>query len=145
MSDNYNSKVDAAKRLAELRQESAEPAATRAEEGIEFEGEEDKPAFSMVSADRQRKIMVEFRMLDGNAKALAYSYMVSIDFDPSKGIGMDFSGYTVAISGRKLRPLFEGLVAQRIAVVREMDELQAEANLPDGSTVVLKIEIKSAD
>jgi len=40
MSDNHSSKVDAAKRLAELRQEGAEPAAPDANDGIEFESEE---------------------------------------------------------------------------------------------------------
>ena len=85
--------------------------------------------------------MVTFRLLGGNAKALAYSYMVAADFDPSEGIKLDFSGYTVQITGRNLRPVFDGLVAQRVAVVREMDALQADANLGDKATVVTGIKI----
>ena len=145
MSDPFASKVDAAKRLAELRKDGAEPVADEMEEGIVFEPEEEKPAFSMVSADRMRKVMVVFRMLNGNAKALAYSFLVAIDLDPSGSILIDFTGYTVAITGRNLIPLFDGLAAHRIAVVREMDELQAEANLPEEETVVLKIEIKPVE
>lgn len=145
MRDDHNSRADAAKRLAELRQEGAGPPAEQAEEGIIFEPEEDRPAFSMVSADRQRKVMVEFRTKDGNAKARSYSFLAGIDFNPSKGIAMDFSTDKVTITGRNLRPLFDGLVAQRVAVVREMDDLQAEANLPDEATVVLKIEIKPVE
>ena len=145
MSDNFTSKVDAAKRLAELRQEGAEPAAAQVEEGIIFEPEEEKPAYSMVSADRQRKVMVEFRMLDGDRKARTYAFLAGIDFNPSKGIVMDFSADAVTITGRNLRPLLNGLISQRVAVVREMDDLQAEANLPDGETVVLKIEIKPVE
>lgn len=145
MTGDRTSMVDSARRLAELRQDAAEPAANGAEEGTDSEPVEEKAAYSILSADRQRKVMVEFRWKHGNAKALAYSYLVALGFDPSEGINMDFSGYTVNIVGRKLRPLFEGLVAQRVAVVREMDELQAEANLPDGETVVSKIEVKTLD
>jgi hypothetical protein len=145
MNDHHSSKIDAAKRLAELRQENAEPTAETAHAGIDFEAVEERPAFSILSADRQRKVMVEFRWKQGNAKALAYSYLVALDFDPSEGIAGDFSGYTVKIAGRNLRPLFEGLVAQRVAVVREMDDLQAEANVEDGETVVLKIEVKEVE
>ena len=145
MSNGHNSTVDAARRLAELRQANAEPTADTAEEGINVESMEERPAFSILSADRQRKVMVEFRWKHGNAKALAYSYLVALDFDPSEGIAMDFSGYAVKITGRSLRPLFEGLVAQRVAVVREMDDLQAEANVEEGETVILKIEVKPVD
>ena len=145
MSDHHSSRVDAAKRLAELRQENAEPAADDAEEGIEFEPVEEKPAFSMVSADRQRKVMVEFRMLAGDSKARTYAFLAGIDYNPDTGIVMDFSADTVTITGRNLGPLMDGLVAQRVAVVREMDELQAEANVPDGETVVLKIEVKPVE
>jgi hypothetical protein len=145
MNERHTPMVDAARHAAQLRQEAAAPAADDAGEGAELEREADYPAYSILSADRQRKVMVEFRRKNGNAKALAYSYLVALDFDPSEGIAMDFSGYTVKIAGRNLRPLFEGVVAQRVAVVREMDELQAEANLPQDATVVTKIEIKPVD
>ena len=114
MSEAFTSKVDAAKRLAELRKEGAE-SADDAEEGIDFELEVETPAFSILSADRQRKVMVEFRMLDGDRKARTYAFLAGIDFNPSKGIVMDFSADAVKISGRNLAPLFDGLVAQRIA------------------------------
>ena len=89
--------------------------------------------------------MVEFRLLEGNAKALAYSYLVAAEFDPSEGIQLDFSGYAVTITGRNLRPLFEGLVSQRVAVVREMDPLQAEATAAPGAAIVTGIEIKPVE
>jgi hypothetical protein len=146
MNDRKSSMVDSARRLAELRQGKPEPCGAAGpadgEDGIEFEQEGPYQAFSFISADRQQKQMVEFRFLTGNAKALAYSYMVSAAFDPSEGIKLDFSGYAVAITGRHLRPLYNGLVAQRTAVVREMDPLQAEANLGDKATVVTGIKIK---
>jgi len=146
MSDRHNNTVDAARRLAELRHGPPEPATEETADGMEFESEEGEDnsaaAFSMISADRQRKIMVEFRMLAGNSKALAYSYLVGADFDPSKGIQLDFSGYAVTIEGRNLRSGYNGLISHRVAVVREMDELQAEANVPADEVVVTKIEVK---
>jgi hypothetical protein len=145
MSDKHSSIVDAATRAARLRQENAEPTAVKAEQWVESEQEEDTPAFSMISADRQRKVMVEFRMLDGNRKARTYSFLVGIDFNPSDGIGMDFSADKETISGRNLAPLFDGLVAQRVAVVREMDDLHADVNLPEAATVVTRIEVKPVE
>jgi hypothetical protein len=145
MNERTTPMVDAARRAAQLRQEAAGAAVAGAEDDPQFEPDIETEAYSMISADRQRKIMVEFRMLDGNRKARAYSYLVGIDFNPSEGIIADFSGETVAISGRNLLPLLDGLVSQRIAVVREMDELHAEANLPKDATVVTKIEIKPVE
>jgi hypothetical protein len=145
MKDNHTSMIDAARRKAEMRPEPAEPSAPETEEEIDFAPEADKEAYSILSADRLRKVMVEFRLLTGNAKALAYSYLVCADFNPSEGIKLDFSGYDVTISGRNLRPVFEGLVAQRIAVIREMDELHAEAEHLSDTTVVTKIEIKPVE
>jgi len=142
MNDPYTSKVDAARRLAELRQGREESVQPEDADGLEFEPEATDAAYSILSADRQRKVMVEFRLLGGNAKALAYSYLVALDIDPSDAIRMDFSGYTVTISGRNLRSLFEGLVSQRVAVVREMDPLQAQATAAPGAAIVTGIEIK---
>ncbi|NCY02081.1 MAG: hypothetical protein EBX36_04015 [Planctomycetia bacterium] len=50
-------------------------------------------AYSLVSADRRQKMMVVFRFKTGNAVALAYGYLVSVEYDPSLAIQMDFSGY----------------------------------------------------
>jgi hypothetical protein len=145
MNDRNSSMVDSARRLAELRRGQGEPSAPEAGDGLDFESEDAEAAFTILSADRQHKLMVEFRLLNGNAKALAYSYLVALDMDPSVGIRMDFSGYTVAISGRNLRPLFDGLCAQRVAVVREMDALQAEATAAPGAAIVTGIEIKPVE
>jgi hypothetical protein len=141
MTDRYSAKGDAARRLAELRKGEPEPSVTEEGDGLEFEPDDAQAAFTILSADRQHKLMVEFRFLTGNAKGLAYSYLVGADFNPSEGIKLDFSGYAVAITGRNLRPLFDGLIAQRVAVVREMDALHAEANLEDKATAVTSIKV----
>ncbi|HEX4610134.1 MAG TPA: hypothetical protein VH092_18215 [Urbifossiella sp.] len=138
--DKYRRPGDAASRLAELREgrRFAEPPLAEAEEIEEEAGE----SFSMRSADRSQKVMLELRFKTDDATALAYSYLVRADLDPSLGILLDFSAYEVRIDGRNLRPLFSGLVAQRVAVVTETDELQAEAAIPKDPTVVTKIDVR---
>jgi hypothetical protein len=137
----FSNRVDPSKRLAELRDAGAGKSATEVEEPLALELDDEQEAFSTLSADRQQKVMLELRFKDGNAKALAYSYLVSIDYDPSQGIRMDFSGYEVRIVGRNLNPLFAGLVAQRVAVVNEVDDLHAEATLQKDAPVVTAIEV----
>lgn len=137
--EGFRDKFDPGKRLTELRR-GGEPAdTTPSGESADDEGAPE--AFSLLSADRQQKVMLEFRFKDGNARALPYSYLVSLDFDPSNGIGMDFSGYEVRVAGRNLEPLFTGLVSQRVAVVREVDPLHAAASADEDSTVVTHIAI----
>ena len=109
--DKHRERMDPAKRLAELRAGGSDKPAPDAEDVVEEEIVDERQSFSILSADRQHKLMVELRFKTGNARAFAYSYLVSIDFDPSQGIRMDFSGYEVAIAGRNLNPLFAGLCA----------------------------------
>lgn len=139
--EKLTGRADHAKRLAELRAGGGGKPAAATAEPPSVEDEQEPDPYSIRSADRQQKVMLELRFKNGNAKALAYSYLVSIDFDPSKGIRMDFSGYDVGITGRNLHPLFAGLCAQRVAAVNETDELHAEATLPDTATVVTGIEV----
>jgi hypothetical protein len=139
MANDFRSKFDPLRRVNENPAAGDEPA-----EADHAPAEEEPPeaagrAFSMVSADRRQKLMLELRFKSGNSTALAYSYLVSADLDPSKSIVMDFSGYAVTLAGRNLRPLFAGLIAQRVAVVCETDDLQAEAMLPSDATVVTSI------
>ena len=140
--DRYGKPTDPAGKLKELRspprdKSKDQPAEPMAEDEEAGDGE----SFSTLSADRQQKIMLELRFKDGNARAFPYNFMAGMAFNPSKGIEIDFTGYNVAIEGRNLRPLFSGLVAQRVAYVQEMDELYAEATLGEDETAVTRIEI----
>lgn len=138
MNDRFSKIVQATRARAETEGEPDE-------ENLVTESEVARRAYSVSSADRRQKAMLEFRFLSGNAKALAYSYLIGIDFDPSAGIVLDFSQYRVTVRGRNLGPLFENLAAQRVAFVRETDGLQAEATVAEGDTVVTRIEIADLD
>jgi hypothetical protein len=135
MDDKFKGLVDKTRRQVADGRDTM-PAAEGTE--VEAVGSE---SYSVLSADRAQKAMCEFRLKTGNAVALAYSYLVKIDFDPSAGIEMDFSAHAVKITGKNLAAVFAGLVAQRVAVVTEIDELQAEAVLGKDATVVTGIEV----
>jgi len=138
--DKYRRPGDAAARLAELRDRGKKPAESELLEAEEI-GDAAAESFSVRSADRHQKVMLELRFKTGDSTALAYSYFVRADCNPSTGIVLDFSAYAVRIEGRNLRPLFAALVAQRVAVVTEVDDLHAEATLDPDATVVTRIEV----
>jgi hypothetical protein len=132
---------DAATRLSELR-EGKKPAESASDaDSLDAEESKDK-AFSMVSADRLQKVMLELRLKTNDADAFPYSYLVRARFNPSTGIHLDFGVAEVRITGENLRPIYAGLVAQRVAFIQEMDELYAEAEGRADGTVVTKIEVK---
>lgn len=106
---------------------------------------EGKEAFSVLSADRMQKVMCEFRFKTGDSAALPYSYLVLATYNRSAGIELDFSAHKVRLVGQNLGQLYLGLVAQRVAFVQEVDELQGEAELGPDATVVTKIELSKAE
>ena len=145
MSDNYTSRVESIRRQAEARRGLGDMALAEDEVELVLEPEEASAAFSILSADRQQKLMLELRLLNGNVRGFPYSYLADIDFNPTEGIKLDFTAYAVTIAGRNLRPLVDGLLAQRVAVIRMMDDLQADVNMPEEATVVTRIDITAIE
>jgi hypothetical protein len=135
--DKFRKTSDAATRLAELR-EGKKPLEPTEEEG-------DVEAFSTISADGQQKVMLELRFKTDDAEAFPYSYLVRAKFNRSEGILLDFGVAEVRISGLNLRPLYAGVVTQRVAMIPEVDELHAEAEGAASGTVVTRIEIKEPE
>ncbi len=137
---------DAAARLAELRSgRRSEATGLREEPGSPESDNEDEQAYSTRSVDRHQKCMLELRFKTDDAEAFPYSYLTRAKFNPTKGILLDFAVAEVQISGRNLRPLFAGVVAQRIAFVQEVDDLYAEATAAPAATVVTRIEVKECE
>jgi hypothetical protein len=144
MNDDMRPTTDPRTRLDQLRRRKDDEQEIlpleEEEQGLE-PAEDDGRCYSTVSADRIWKPMLVLRFINGDAKARSYSYLVGIDWDASAAIVIDFSGSTVTIEGRNLRPIFDGLCAHRVSWVREIDDLQARANLPKEAPVVTKIEV----
>lgn len=83
-------------------------------------------AFGWLRGIRDRAPMLEVRHKDGRISGFAYAWLDSIDFDPSVGITISFSGRKVILTGRNLnqemRPnvsLLGGLLRHRIPWIAE--------------------------
>lgn len=91
---------------------------------------DDYGAFSILRGVRDRSLMLEFRLKNGNVVALGYGWLERIEFDPSEGITLTFTGQKVVkIIGRNLnaevRPqvrLLDGLIRHRVPWIAEADE-----------------------
>lgn len=83
--------------------------------------ESESSCFSMLSANSGQEVMLELRFRNGNAIALGYAYLVSVSFDPSEGIRLEFTGHEVLITGTNLTKLFRGLVHHKITYIQELE------------------------
>jgi len=77
---------------------------------------------------RERAITLELRKKTGNIKAIPYSCIEGMDYDPSEGIVLHVHGRSIRIKGRNLNGgesaearLFSSLCRQRVSWVRETD------------------------
>jgi hypothetical protein len=69
--------------------------------------------------------MIRFKFATDNVHALAYAYLVGIEYDKSGTITLDFSSHKVVIKGRRLDALFGSLVDQRVISVRQQSMTDA--------------------
>jgi hypothetical protein len=95
---------------------------------VDVDATEDLGAFGWLRGVQDRAIMLEIRHKDGSITAKGYSWLQSVEFDPSRGITLNFSGEKITIVGRNLnaeaRPnvrLFAGIVRHRVPWIQEAD------------------------
>ncbi len=95
-----------------------------------YDGDEDIIAFPAFGARRFKgqELMIELRLRDGKKRALAYTYLVEVDYCPVEGIAMMFVGYKVRIEGRNLSTLFDFLVRHAVNFVCEKDSFHDTAD-----------------
>lgn len=94
--------------------------------------------FGVAQENRSAPPMLVLRARTGDERALMYSYLVDIDFNPSQGIVLRFVNRKVTLKGRHLRAIFQRLVDHRVAWVQEVDETTVE---DETATAVSTIEI----
>src|SRR5579859_1983423 len=70
--------------------------------GSDAEGAEDLGAFGLLRGVRDRAEMLELKRKTGNIRAIAYSWIHRIDFDPVIGITLYYGTETIRIKGRNL-------------------------------------------
>lgn len=77
--------------------------------------------FSVVTVGHTPENFLEFRFKNGLCTCFSYSDLTWINYDPDGFIEMEFSGWRLAVKGRGLHPLFQGLKAKQAAWVKEAD------------------------
>lgn len=94
--------------------------------------------FGVAKSNRMPPAMLVLRLKTGNQKALMYSYLKEIDFDPSEGIVLQYVSHRVTIRGRNLSAVFDRLVEHRITWVHEVDD---SSGMDETATVISGIEV----
>lgn len=87
---------------------------------------DDKPQadkfFSILAGDAIQTDFLEFQFANGVQTCFNYQGLHWFNYDPEAGfLDLEFNGYRVAVKGRGLRPLFDGVKNKRVAWVKEAD------------------------
>jgi hypothetical protein len=89
---------------------------------------EDLGSFGWLRGVQDRAIMLEIRHKDRRISAFGYTWLDHVEFDPSEGITLHFSGKTVKIAGRNLNVEFRenvrllgGILRHRVPWIQETD------------------------
>jgi hypothetical protein len=114
--------------------------------------EESVPAFGFLRGVRDRALMVEFRLRNGNSEFFAYGWLESVRYNPSVGVLLKFTGDVVTlvlirgsnldavVEGRAVNLTDRGLQRHRVLWVREMDEGEIR-RVGDGGPTIDRIVI----
>lgn len=112
---------------------------------------DDFGAFSFLRGVKDRAVMVEFKLKDGNSIAFDYSWLRKVEFNPSVGLTLHFGSDVVRIVGRNLhRPtrtnveLLRGIHAHRVPWIQEASEPDLLNSKAD-ATIIEQITITSAN
>lgn len=84
--------------------------------------------------------MINFIMRTGDHQAIAYNHLYRVQFDPSKGLTLDFTNHSVAIQGRNLSDAYQKLAMQRVIFVAEADDATGRL-APDSEPMVTQLRI----
>ena len=75
------------------------------------------PFYQMVD-ELDYAYMVDFEMSNDDAIVLPYGYFISAFFSNNSTLQVKFNNWEVVITGRNLRPIYKGIVRQKLKYVR---------------------------
>lgn len=67
----------------------------------------------------ERSIMLDIQFQNGKQKAIPYTYLSGMEYDPSEGITLEFMEKKITILGRNLDKLYEYLLLHRVNYLKE--------------------------
>ena len=85
---------------------------------------------------------LDIKLRTGDRWGLPYAYKTAIEFNLSGDLTIHFTTHTINIKGRNLSPLYDALVAHRVAQILEHDN--EFDDLPEQATVINSITIVAA-
>lgn len=110
---------------------------------------DDLGSFSYLRGTKDRALMIEFRLKDGNSVAFDYSWLRKVEHNPSVGLTLHFGSDVVRIVGRNLHrstrtnvELLRGIHAHRVPWIQEASEPDLLNAKPD-ATIIEQIAITS--
>jgi hypothetical protein len=129
-------------RFADRFAAAAEPQAADSEQEV------NAGAFGFLRGARERALMLEFRLKDGNSKAYSYALLDRATFDASDGIRLRFSSEEVRVTGQALKggsgsgaaSLFELILRHKATWIQESSRADYLQTQP-GSPIVESISI----
>jgi len=82
---------------------------------------EPKPLQPFFSTTTPRALTLELKSKTRDCWALSYAYLLSVHYDVTGSIELQFSSAKVVIEGRELQPLYDALKNQTVTSIREAD------------------------
>ncbi|OWK38934.1 hypothetical protein [Fimbriiglobus ruber] len=104
---------------------------------------EEHACYAKLRGARQIAFMLELRLTGGDSDSFDYGLLGRCTFNRSEGVTLFFATGTVTICGKNLRPLFEAILAHRVAWVAVAEEPSAVSRDPE-ATVVTTIGVDPA-
>ncbi len=89
-----------------------------------------------VESVRNLPACLDLRFLDGTRKAIPYSYILEIDYDPSGEIKITCSEKEVTIKGWNLEKLYDYLAKYRVRFVAECSETYVDQSKPHVGKII---------
>ena len=98
-----------------------------------------KPPLPFFKTGHARVLTLELQSKTRDCWALSYAYLLSLHYDVTGSIELQFSSAKVAIEGQQLKSLYDALKEQTVASIREAD-LESEQST-GGVTFVQSIAV----
>ena len=93
---------------------------------------DDWGTFGILRGNKERSVMLDLRLKNGQREAFAYAILERVSFDPSDGLTLRFLGTVVKLTGRNLTQptstglhLLEVLHRHRVSWIAELEEVQS--------------------
>ena len=98
-----------------------------------------KPPLPFFKTGHARVVTLELQSKTRDCWALSYAYLLSLHYDVTGSIELQFSSAKVVIEGQQLKSLYDALKEQTVVSIREA-ELEGERS-SGGATVVQSIAV----